>query len=137
MLAHRGVTGNETRLTGRPPLRASPLGRFRRPTVAALHVVTALVLLLGDELDADPHRRAADDLQVRELKQADGKEREDDAQDDRADRAPEHAPASLLRRQVAARERDATALSPDSRMLMTTISRAASQNCGVPISMLP
>ena len=67
----------------------------------------AFVVLLGDELDADPHQQqAADDLQIRELQQADGEEREDDAQHDRADRAPEHAPAPLMGRQVAAGERD-------------------------------
>src|SRR6185437_15143911 len=75
--------------------------------VAPLHAVTALAALLGNQLDANPHQqRAADDLQIRELQQADGEEREDDAQDDRADRTPEHAPAPLSWRQVAARERD-------------------------------
>src|SRR6185437_4436538 len=39
--------------------------------VASLHVMTALAVLLGYELDADPHQQqAADDLQVREPEQA-------------------------------------------------------------------
>src|SRR5262249_2744496 len=63
--------------------------------------------VLGDELDPDPNQqRGADELQPREEKELNGKEREDDPQDDGADHAVEDAERFLLAGQVAAGERD-------------------------------
>src|SRR5579862_2953442 len=79
----------------------------RKRAAARLHLVACAFVLFDDQLDADPdEQQSADDLEVRELEQPDREERQNYAEQNRAQCAEDDTPASLRLGQIAAGERD-------------------------------
>src|SRR4029434_11254077 len=82
-------------------------GLDRRHQLVARFDLFALTLVLGDALDTDPdEQHGSDQLDVGQQQQLHREKRQDDAQYDSADHAPENAELPLLLRQIAAGERD-------------------------------